>query len=1268
MQFVPNGPDLPDDLLRAHEDGQVVFFCGAGISYPAGLPGFKGLVNAVCDLLGTQPTGIEAAALNRNAYDAALDLLERRIPGQRFAVRKAVAAALQPNLDQPHATDTHAALLQLGRDRRGRCRLVTTNFDRIFEHVKGDTGIDAVSLAAPLLPIPKVSRWDGLVYLHGLLPANDEEAELNRLVLTSGDFGLAYLTERWAARFVTDLFRNFLVCFVGYSIDDPVLRYMMDALAADRMLGEAVNEAYAFASYETDEKAATRLEWEAKGVSPILYEVPAQDSNHSLLHESLKAWSETYRDGLLGRERIVQDYAKVQPSTSTQQDDFVGRMLWALSHPSGIPAKRFAEFDPVPSLDWLEVLSIERFEWHDLKQFNVHPTAFDAENLPFSLVRRPPPLACAPWMSLVSAGPAVCGWDAVMFQIGRWLVKHLDNPSLVLWLVKQGGRLHGRFLQMIESAMDDIACLEKDGNTAELEAIRAKSPDAIPRPAMRRVWNLILVGKMKVSWSTVDAYAWKMRFARDGLTPLNRMKLMEILAPCASFDAPFQWSDGPIKGDPNSQVENLFQCELALAVDHAFSWLHDLRDLPAWREALPALLDDLQRLLHDALDLLRELGKATDKEDDSHIDLPSISPHWQNRGFHDWVVLIEMLRDAWIEVYSVDKSRAAHTARSWFTIPYPAFKRLALFATCHKTIANDIDWVEWLGSDGAWWLWAQETRREVMRLLVLQGGALSLRSRGQVEKAILDGPPRSMYREDGDPADWTFIRDRAVWLRLAKLQLSGVELGADAIAKLDELSKAHPNWALDEDERDEFVHWMSGTGDPDFERENEPIIVPTKRTELVEWLKRPRESPTAFRQDNWQQTCRNRFLRSVVALRDVAAQGVWPIECWNDALQAWSDESIRARSWHYSAQLVRTMPDFVIEKVAHSLSWWLRAVSKSAISHEEIFFELCGRVLAGMHDDGAEDDNPLFRAINHPTGRVTDALLNRWFQERLTDNAQLPRWLTPLLTQICDSPQPQFRHGRVVLASHLIVLFRVDARWTESHLLPHFGWAEDPREARRVWEGFLWSPRLYEPLLTAMKQPFLNTVLHYSELGERGRSFAAILAYAALERPESFTPQDFRTAIQNLPQEGLENVARTLFQALQAAGDQREEYWAFRIVPFWNEVWPKSLDRLSDGVAESLARLSIAAGPKFPDALSLVRDWLRPLQHPDFAVEPLHESGLAKHHPELVLELLNKIVNLDQFAPLSLAKCLVDIAKAAPELSRDYRFQALDEFARTRGI
>ena len=41
MQFVSQGPDIPDQLWQDHEDGKVVFFCGAGISRPAGLPVFN---------------------------------------------------------------------------------------------------------------------------------------------------------------------------------------------------------------------------------------------------------------------------------------------------------------------------------------------------------------------------------------------------------------------------------------------------------------------------------------------------------------------------------------------------------------------------------------------------------------------------------------------------------------------------------------------------------------------------------------------------------------------------------------------------------------------------------------------------------------------------------------------------------------------------------------------------------------------------------------------------------------------------------------------------------------------------------------------------------------------------------------------------------------------------------------------------------------------------------------------------------------------------
>ena len=100
--------------------------------------------------------------------------------------------------------------------------------------------------------------------------------------------GLAYLTERWASRFVTELFANYTVCFVGYSAEDPVLRYMLDALSADQLRGEARQEVYAFASHKDNEVVEETQAWRAKGVSPILYQ---QTSGHELFDKSLHEWA-----------------------------------------------------------------------------------------------------------------------------------------------------------------------------------------------------------------------------------------------------------------------------------------------------------------------------------------------------------------------------------------------------------------------------------------------------------------------------------------------------------------------------------------------------------------------------------------------------------------------------------------------------------------------------------------------------------------------------------------------------------------------------------------------------------------------------------------------------------------------------------------------------------------------------------------------------------------------------------------------------------------
>ena len=544
MQLLRDGPDIPEDLLQAHAEGQVVFFCGAGISKPAGLPSFKRLVELLFENLNLSKTDAEKVAFSRGQYDIVIGQLEAPTRAGRERVRQEVAKILKPDPDKPAKTATHEALLRLSRNRKGKIRLVTTNYDRLFEMAVLKLSFKVERFCAPLLPIPK-ERWAGLFYLHGLLAENPSASDLDRLVLSSGDFGLAYLTEGWAARFVTELFRNYTVCFVGYSLEDPVLRYMMDALAADRLLGESSREPFALVARSTDDKDRVASEWKARNVEPILY---SRKSKHALLHSTFRKWAETYAAGAYGKERIVIDSAHLRPHESTAQDDFVGRMLWALCDPSGIPAKRFANLNPVPSLEWLKPLSELSFHYSDLGRFGVAADRKMDPNVKFSVLRRPSPSSLAPWMHLIPFGRSHGYWDDVMEHLARWLTRHLDDPFLVRWVSEHGWGLHDQFTLTIRHRLRELSEMEREGKTSELEQLRENAPSAIPRPLMRRIWGLFLSGRVKIR-NDASFYDWIQRFRCDGLTAALRTELRYLLTPKVSFYRSFPWP-GADQSDP----------------------------------------------------------------------------------------------------------------------------------------------------------------------------------------------------------------------------------------------------------------------------------------------------------------------------------------------------------------------------------------------------------------------------------------------------------------------------------------------------------------------------------------------------------------------------------------------------------------------------------------------------------------------------------------------------------------------------------------------
>lgn len=1238
MRFVEDGPDVPERLMRLHEDGQVVFFCGAGISYPAGLPGFSGLVTALFESLGETASPAEQAAINDGRFDAAIDLLERRL-GYRMHVREKVRAILTPNdLTQPEAILTHRALLMLANARDGQTRLVTTNFDRLFYAV--DPGLK--SYVAPLLPIPKRTRWHGVVYLHGLLPDGEDISALNNLVMSSGDFGLAYLTERWASRFVAELFRGYTVCFVGYSIGDPVLRYMLDALSADRLMGETTQEMFAFGDFRIENEADTKQKWIAKGVTPILY---VETEGHALLHKTLQDWSEVYRDGLTGKRAIITREAAELPSPL--RDGQVSRVLWAITDPSGQPARVFADLDPAPPIEWLAVFAEPRYTQADLRMFGLSSSS-QIEPKHFSLVNRPAPSRVAAWMTLSGLndhGTQV--FDEVMWHIARWLVRHLDKPEFLRWVLANGGSAHPNFCHLI---LD-----------------RLKKAD-IPAPLVK-IWKLIC-GGFATSGHHPHFFDWKNQFEQLGWSICLRAQLRDMLRPRVQFREPFRWKEqeSTEENDPNisahtPMIKDYVDWDVTLNVgDQSRYVIDEVKKLPAWPKVAVDFLSDFTTLLRDTMELMAELEGATERNDFSYLHRPSIGDHPQNQDLHGWTVLIELCRDAWVFASHSDPGLARAELERWKLIRFPVFQRLALFAAATSPLISECEGLNILLKDSEWWLWAHETQRESFRLLVGLAPKLNADQRVELCNAILDGPPRHMYRNDLESGVWDEVVDSAVWLRLEKIQEGGVLLTPEAEKRRSEIAAAHPDWQILPDERDEFSTWMEvGWGGTWRQK----VTLPRESAKLAEALA-IRPVDTIRYEDDWREICQTAPQDAVSALRLLASENRWPVEVWRDALHVFSEEQLVKASWSWLEPIILKVPDETLRKLLPTVSWWVRNLTNVVpLPASDAWFSLVDRLLdCALTKEYASQGKPVTTAINHPIGQMTEAIIRWWYRMEPNADERLSEPLTIRLNRLADPTKREFVHARVIMAAHLYSLFMVDPGWTAKRLLPYFDWNGDSKEASAVWHGYLWTPRIGGALLDAFKTSFLDTAHHYNELSaEHGSNYASLLTLAALDLRSHFELSELRDAFKALPSEGLAAAAKMLSRALSGVDQQREEYWTHRVKPLVLQVWPKSASLRTGAESSAFVRLCIRAGTLFRDAVEVLLPLISKGNQLHVPVKELAESKLATHHPREALKLLSAAFDENErWPPTELKKCLEQIGMADSALRSTADFLRFKEY------
>ena len=289
-------------------------------------------------------------------YDRVLRCLERRLAasdgprnrGMRERIRSAVRQVLAPP-ENADLTD-HLALLDLSRDAEGRNRILTTNFDTLFERAWFERHHAAIpSHAGVAMPQPKVAGCTGVLHLHGRLadPRPELHAFDTDLVLTSAEFGDAYLRSGWASRYIYDLVRAYTVVLVGYQADDPPMRYLLEALEADRERYPDLQKVYAFASCEPENKELVQALWAAKAVEPILY--LASGADHFALYQTLREWHRYADDPTGWRREQLRPILSEAPGTIAK--DRLQRCIGLLEH--GDANQLIGELSP--AAEWLPV-------------------------------------------------------------------------------------------------------------------------------------------------------------------------------------------------------------------------------------------------------------------------------------------------------------------------------------------------------------------------------------------------------------------------------------------------------------------------------------------------------------------------------------------------------------------------------------------------------------------------------------------------------------------------------------------------------------------------------------------------------------------------------------------------------------------------------------------------------------------------------------------------------------------------------------------------
>ena len=1264
MRFLANGPSIPDELLVAKDEGRVIFFCGAGVSRAcAGLPGFFGLARDVIETLGvtaddpTRKVIKEVQDFDRRtgisglvSADTVFGLLNRS-----FSVRdiqKAVAKALKPGLEVD--LSAHRIILDLARGSNGKVRLVTTNFDLLFESCNNSLS----KSRPPRLPDPRrFEEFEGIIHLHGHVDEDYRGADGDSFVLSSSEFGQAYISDGWATSFIKSVLEKYVVVFVGYTADDPPVRYLLEALNSYSVSLENV---YAFQAGSPDEAEA---KWRHKGARAIAYD---EAEGHKALWDTLAAWASRARDPDAWYENVIA-LARKGPEALLPHER--GQVVHIASTLNG--AHKFSASDNPPPAGWLCVFDpliryskpgyLGRFSEQGpyFDPFDAH--CLDSDLMPSKIdpndyfTKRDVPNDVINCLALTRLDhkdlqdndvAALRGHWSVniprllprLRQLGIWISKVSNQPAAVWWASGQAG---------IHPELQDQIRFELNRTPENCSA------------EVRKSWRYIFESweKQRKDFDR-EWYLLKASIDLDGWTKAAIRELALMSWPYLKVKRPSWGGPKPPESKEGVRREDMVEIDL----EHQAP--DDDVEIPD--QFIQVAVREFRKNLEHAVYVENELGKYRldllcpiepdpDLEGESSERTYGISP-----SVLFYVSLMKRLIDK-------DPQAAKQEYLAWWTDEETVFTRLRIWASGYQRILSGIEAGRLLCSLSDESFWDGRHQRDLLLVLAKRWNDFPVTVKKRLERRLLRGPsPWESENPDEYPK-------RCAWLSLNRihwLETQGCKFTFDVNAESAKLQKAAPDWQIQYATRAAAsMEGRAGSVRTDTGYSallNEPLCTLLSRASEISGS----EHELLVRNDPFAGLASERPVRAFLALVTSGKRNDYPEWAWRTFLYSEARKKDQPKFTALIAErLARLSPSVIVEFVLPASDWLLKS-SKILLSaypghYERVWANLIlvlrsnKRTAESFSSQHNKESGWATEALNSPAGKLAESSMDDPGKDQLGVGKGFPPTWIGRVEELLALEGDFRRHALVMFAFNLNWFFAIDPVWTEKNLISVLEQEGDDQNA--VWDGLFWNAKVPSPKLYMRIKPHLLNLTRRKPVVQRRHSevLSGILlaGWGSIDEKTGepwITNAEMRDVLLDVDDDFRSHTLRYLERWPRQAGE-----WRPKSLAFLTAVWPRHNKVKSPRISARLCDLAFSDADNFSEMADAILPLVTKINQEHIVLHDLrrgNKGDIVDRFPEKLLALLHTVLPENASAwPYGIEATLDGIGAADPSLLNDAR-------------